>query len=73
MRLAVTSAMADLMEFAVFDQEGRELGSICKWLVDGPGQVTMVVDRIPARAGIDPHCLLIDKKTDNNFVDVMMN
>ncbi|MBU8870215.1 MAG: hypothetical protein KOO60_04985, partial [Gemmatimonadales bacterium] len=72
--------MHDLIEFAVFDDQGRELGRMREWLDEGvegetdsgTNEITIIVDHLPATAGIDPHYLLIDKKADNNVVEVVM-
>jgi ABC-2 type transport system permease protein len=65
--------LRDLLEFAVFDEHGREIGCERQWIDNESTQISMIVDGVPARAGIDPHHLLIDKKVDNNFVDVVLN
>ncbi len=62
----------DLIEFAVFDGNGEQLCRQRQWVDDEMEEITMFADRVPARAGIDPHYLLIDKITDNNLVDVVM-
>jgi len=65
--------LQDLIEFAVFDEEGRELGQQFQWIDVDTDKISIFVDQIPARVGIDPHYLLIDKKTDNNIVDIVLN
>ena len=32
--------------------------------------ITLVVDEVPARAGIDPYLKLVDRSPDENMVDV---
>lgn len=39
-------------------------------VVSGEGTITLVVDRKPARAGIDPYHKLIDRKSSDNVVKV---
>lgn len=68
---AETSALLrELIEFAVFDGNGAELCRQRRWVDDDMDEITMSVDQIPARAGIDPHYLLVDRRPDNNMVDV---
>jgi len=64
--------LQDLVEFAVFDDQGEELCRQRRWVDDDLEEITMVVDRMPARTGIDPHYLLIDKDPDDNVIDVTM-
>ena len=39
-------------------------------VTDGEQTITVTVDEKPARAGIDPYTLLIDRETDDNLTDV---
>ncbi|HSG28763.1 MAG TPA: M1 family aminopeptidase, partial [Candidatus Krumholzibacterium sp.] len=61
----------DLVEFAVFGRGGEELCRERRWVEGGEGQIVMVVDGLPARAGVDPHHLLMDKNVENNRIDVV--
>ncbi len=63
----------DLVEFGAYDEKGEELCRRRVWVTGGTGEIRMTVDRRPARAGIDPHYLLMDKKTGNNVIDVAVN
>jgi ABC-2 type transport system permease protein len=62
----------DYIEFGVDDANGRPL--LREWRrVNSPTiNVQMVVDRLPARAGIDPDNKLIDRKPADNMVAVDM-
>ncbi len=64
--------LRDLIEFAVFGENGEELRRERRWVDAGAHEITMTVGRRPARAGIDPHYLLIDKRPENNVVEVRM-
>ena len=62
-------------ELAVYDLTGRRVKTLVSGSVAaGEHEVQWdgSVDKVPARAGIDPHYLLIDKEADNNMVDVVM-
>jgi ABC-2 type transport system permease protein len=41
-----------------------------QWISDGRQTFTMVVDKMPTRAGIDPYNKLIDRNEDDNEIDV---
>jgi len=60
----------DYIEFGVDDADGKPL--IREWRKVSASAVTvqMVVDRLPARAGIDPDNKLIDRKPRDNMVAV---
>jgi len=64
--------MHDLLEFAVFDENGDELVRHRQWIDGSESEISLLVDELPATAGIDPHFLLIDKNVKNNLVDVVM-
>jgi ABC-2 type transport system permease protein len=62
--------LKDYIEFGVDDQHGNPLARERR-LVDQAAQVvTMVVDKRPARAGIDPDNKLIDRRPTDNMVAV---
>jgi ABC-type transport system involved in multi-copper enzyme maturation permease subunit len=67
--------MADLVDVGVFAAgsggglgEALFLGKV--WIRDGSPEVTVVVDRPPAQAGIDPYTKLIDRDRRDNVVAV---
>ncbi|HEX5724073.1 MAG TPA: M1 family aminopeptidase [Longimicrobiaceae bacterium] len=70
--------MRDLVEVGVFAaaprgrdrDEGEALYLRKHWLPAGTRQLRVVVDREPARAGVDPYHKLIDRHPDDNVVDV---
>ncbi|MDQ2819077.1 MAG: hypothetical protein M3Y65_01535 [Pseudomonadota bacterium] len=63
-------ALNDYIEFGVDDADGRPL--LREWRKVAQGNVTLplVVDKLPARAGIDPDNKLIDRKPSDNMVAV---
>jgi ABC-2 type transport system permease protein len=67
--------MDDLVEIGVFAAgEGDSLGAplhLRRHRIRGGAQtIRVVVPRMPARAGIDPHRKLIDRRRDDNLADV---
>lgn len=65
--------MNDLIDIGVFtgprDSE-KPLYLVKKWIHDGKQTFEIVVDKMPARAGIDPLNKLIDRDADDNETDV---
>jgi ABC-type transport system involved in multi-copper enzyme maturation permease subunit len=65
--------LKDYIEFGVDDENGNPLARERR-LVDRRAQtVSMVVEGLPARAGIDPDNKLIDRKPTDNMVPVDMH
>jgi hypothetical protein len=62
--------LKDYIEFGVDDKDGRPLVREWRLVTGGTQQVTLVVDKVPARAGIDPDNKLIDRKPSDNMVGV---
>jgi ABC-2 type transport system permease protein len=62
--------LADFIEFGVDDAEGRPLLRERRLVRERAPVVTMVVDRLPARAGIDPDNKLIDRNPTDNMLSV---
>jgi len=62
--------MNDLVEVAVLETSGKPLYARKHRLRSGKQTVTVTVPGKPARAGIDPHHLLIDLETDDNVGEV---
>jgi len=58
------------VEFAVFGEGGEILYRGRRPVEAGPGTLGIVADRLPARAGIDPFHLLLDRNPDDNVVKV---
>ncbi|MBU8871297.1 MAG: ABC transporter permease subunit [Gemmatimonadales bacterium] len=66
----------DWIEVGVFsegeDGQEIELGREKRRLASGRGQLEIIVDQEPKRAGIDPRNLLIDRVVDDNLKSVSM-
>src|SRR5262249_25009421 len=61
----------DLVDVGVVDEKGLPLFLERRRVKSGETVVTMVVDRPPAKAGIDPFNKLIDRKPTDNLVHVV--
>jgi len=62
--------LRDYVEFGVDDGDGRPLARERRLVAQAGQTVTLVVDALPARAGIDPDNKLIDRKPTDNMVAV---
>jgi len=60
------------LEFAVFGEGGKILYRGRRPVEPGPQVLEFIVDSVPARAGIDPFHLLIDRNPDDNLAAVMI-
>jgi hypothetical protein len=62
--------LADWIDIGVLDAKGKPL-YLSKHTIDrAESEFTVVVDRLPAKAGIDPFNKLVDRKPDDNTMDV---
>jgi aminopeptidase N len=64
--------LKDYIEFGVDDRNGNPLLRARRVADRRDQSITLVVDSLPARAGIDPDNKLIDKKPSDNMVPVDM-
>jgi hypothetical protein len=62
--------LADWMDVGVLDAEGQPLYLEKVQVTKGEVEFTAVVDKRPAKAGVDPFNKLIDRKPDDNTVVV---
>ncbi len=63
-------ALADWIDIGVLDAAGKPL-YMEKHKIDKPEtEFTITVDRVPAKAGIDPWNKLVDRKPDDNVITV---
>ncbi|MFP5392219.1 MAG: M1 family aminopeptidase, partial [Gammaproteobacteria bacterium] len=62
--------LGDAITFGVDDRDGKPLLRERRRVTGGELTVKMVVSGRPAKAGIDPDNLLIDRKPDDNLVEV---
>src|SRR5439155_2522030 len=56
--------------FGALDEKGNALRLEKRPVKTGEAEVTFIVDGKPAKAGIDPLNMLIDRKPDDNVVNV---
>jgi aminopeptidase N len=64
------TTLDDLIEIGVLDKDSKPLYLRKERLKAGENEFTVVVEGIPARAGIDPLNKLIDRTPSDNVVDV---
>jgi ABC-2 type transport system permease protein len=63
-------ALADWIDIGVLDEAGKPLYLEKKKIDKAEMEFDIVVDRLPAKAGIDPFNKLIDRRPDDNVIDV---
>ncbi|MDE2408310.1 MAG: hypothetical protein KGL91_10680 [Xanthomonadaceae bacterium] len=66
--------LADYIDIGVFEGTGNDLKPLLmqrEKFGDGKRTFTLVVDKPPTRAGIDPYNKLIDRIADDNLLDVV--
>ena len=64
-----TVPLDDLIDVGVLDENGEPIAVERRRVKSENVEATLVVDRKPAKAGIDPMNELIDRKPDDNVVD----
>ena len=62
--------LSDYIEFGVDDKDGRPLARAWRRVNSKNPVVTLTVSGRPQKAGIDPDNKLIDRKPNDNLVDV---
>jgi hypothetical protein len=62
--------LKDYIEFGVDDKDGNPLVRERRVVTAREQKVTLVVSKLPGRAGIDPDNKLIDRKPGDNMVNV---
>jgi ABC-2 type transport system permease protein len=60
----------DWIDIGVFDQDGNVLYLQKQQIQSGDSTIKVVVDKVPAKAGIDPLNKLIDLTAEDNVVEV---
>lgn len=60
----------DYIAIGVLGEEGEELYLKKHKLTQNRSDIGIIVDKKPARAGIDPYVVLIDRDRDNNLIEV---
>ncbi|MFT4926982.1 MAG: ABC-2 type transport system permease protein [Phenylobacterium sp.] len=66
-----TIEMNDLIDVAVFDEAGKVIYLQKHRFAGGDFDLTIMLDKKPARAGVDAYHKLIDRVPDDNEVDVV--
>ncbi len=64
------AVLADLIDIGVLDEQGEPLALSRQKITQEDGTYTIVVDKRPAKAGIDPLTKLIDRTPRDNVVPV---
>jgi ABC-2 type transport system permease protein len=62
--------LADWIDIGVLDSDGKPLYMKKRKIVKAESEFTIVVDKVPAKAGIDPWNKLVDRKPDDNTIAV---
>jgi ABC-2 type transport system permease protein len=62
--------LADWIDIGVLDKDGKPLYMVKHKIERSETEFTIPVDRLPAKAGIDPWNKLVDRKPDDNTVAV---
>lgn len=62
--------LADWIDIGVLDKDGKPLYMVKHKIERNETEFTVTVDRLPAKAGIDPWNKLVDRKPDDNTVAV---
>jgi ABC-2 type transport system permease protein len=61
----------DYIDIAVLGMYNEELYLHKHRITKNHRQLTIFVPKKPALAGIDPYCILIDRKRENNMINVI--
>ncbi len=68
----VSMPLADYMDVGIFDANGEEI-YLSKFKFELiSNSISIIVDRQPSEAGIDPYFKLIDRESDDNKIDVRL-
>jgi ABC-2 type transport system permease protein len=62
--------LADWIDIGVLDKDGKPLYMVKHKIERNETEFTIPVDRLPAKAGIDPWNKLVDRKPDDNVIAV---
>jgi aminopeptidase N len=62
--------LADWIDIGVLDKDGKPLYMVKHKIERNETEFTITVDRLPAKAGIDPWNKLVDRKPDDNVIAV---
>ncbi len=62
--------LSDWIDIGVLDAEGKPLSMVKHRIEQKETEFIILVDRLPAKAGIDPWNKLVDRKPDDNTIGV---
>jgi hypothetical protein len=62
--------LSDWIDIGVLDSAGKPLYMVKHRIEQKETEFTIMVDRVPAKAGIDPWNKLVDRKPDDNVMSV---
>ena len=68
--LSEDAPLSDWIDSGVLDSQGKPLYMVKHKIERNETDFTILVDRLPAKAGIDPWNKLVDRKPDDNAVKV---
>ena len=60
----------DLIPFGIYDDEDNLLLKEKRWVSTGADSLELIITDKPARVGIDPAFILMDRKTKDNLIDI---
>ena len=63
--------LADLIEVGVVDDDGVGVALEKRWIREAETELTLTVDALPVRAGIDPLNKLVDRNPEDNVIAVV--
>jgi ABC-2 type transport system permease protein len=66
-----SSELTDASALDAVDENGVAVALEKRWLDQADTELTMVLDTVPVRAGIDPLNKLVDRDPDDNVVRVL--
>ena len=64
------AAMHDLVEVGAVDEKNEPILLEKRWIDGGESEIELVCDKQPAKAGIDPRNVLVDRRPEDNLVKV---
>ncbi len=66
----IEASLNDYIYVALLDEKGEAFYYQKHLFTENTTTIQIVTDQIPAKAGVDPYLVLIDRETENNICDV---
>jgi hypothetical protein len=69
---------ADYLPVGIFPEKGKDDKPVAPLLLTkvrlkpGDNNLTFVVDKLPARAAVDPYTMIVDRNLDDNSKDIKL-